>query len=64
MKFLYLLFCFLLLALPVSSGLSSPRRERLFCRSGSCHFGACPPYLVKVGSCFGFRNCCKPIWAL
>ncbi|NXR06586.1 GLL2 protein, partial [Semnornis frantzii] len=59
MKLLCLLFSLLFLALPVSSSLSSPRRERLFCKTGSCHFGQCPPPLIKVGRCFGFRNCCK-----
>ncbi|OWK50008.1 Gallinacin-2 [Lonchura striata] len=74
MKILYLLFSFLFLALQVSSeqggrkhfvlvaGLSSPRREMFFCRGGSCHFGRCPIHMVKVGSCFGFRSCCKLPW--
>ncbi|XP_009868296.1 PREDICTED: gallinacin-2-like, partial [Apaloderma vittatum] len=57
MKFLYLLFSLLLLASP---GFSLPRRDMLFCRHGSCYFGQCPIHLVKVGSCFGFRSCCKP----
>ncbi|KFP89274.1 Gallinacin-2, partial [Apaloderma vittatum] len=56
MKFLYLLFSLLLLASP---GFSLPRRDMLFCRHGSCYFGQCPIHLVKVGSCFGFRSCCK-----
>ncbi|NXE41722.1 GLL2 protein, partial [Ptilorrhoa leucosticta] len=59
MKILYLLFSLLFLALQVSPGLSSPRREMLFCKGGSCHFGPCPIHLVKVGSCLGFRSCCK-----
>ncbi|KAM7027445.1 gallinacin-2-like [Passerculus sandwichensis] len=62
MKTLCLLFSLLFLALQVSPGLSSPRREMLFCRGGSCHFGGCPFHLVKVGRCFGFRSCCKPPW--
>ncbi|NXC42159.1 AMP2 protein, partial [Penelope pileata] len=59
MRILYLLFSVLFLALQVSPGLSTPRRDMLFCRKGSCHFGRCPFGLVKVGRCFGFRNCCK-----
>ncbi|NXY17219.1 GLL2 protein, partial [Atrichornis clamosus] len=59
MKILYLLFSLLFLALQVSPGLSSPRREMFFCKGGSCHFGGCPIHLVKHGSCFGFRSCCK-----
>ncbi|NWY19606.1 GLL2 protein, partial [Aphelocoma coerulescens] len=59
MKILYLLFSLLFLALQVSPGLSLPRREMFFCKGGSCHFGGCPIHLVKVGSCFGFRSCCK-----
>ncbi|NWI63703.1 AMP2 protein, partial [Todus mexicanus] len=59
MKILYLLFSLLLLALQVSPGFSSPRRDMFFCRNGSCHFGRCPFHLVRVGSCFGFRSCCK-----
>ncbi|KAL2306989.1 hypothetical protein Nmel_004938 [Mimus melanotis] len=59
MKILCLLFSLFFLALQVSPGLSSPRREMIFCRGGSCHFGQCPIHLVKVGSCFGFRSCCK-----
>ncbi|NXG52784.1 GLL2 protein, partial [Psilopogon haemacephalus] len=59
MKLLFLLFCFLFLALPVSSGLSSPQQERTFCKGGSCYFGKCPLPLVKVGRCFLFRSCCK-----
>lgn len=43
----------------IVAGLSSPRRDMLFCKRGSCHFGRCPIHLVKVGSCFGFRHCCK-----
>ncbi|XP_009955146.1 PREDICTED: ostricacin-1-like, partial [Leptosomus discolor] len=26
---------------------------------GTCHFGECPIHKIKVGSCFGFRSCCK-----
>ncbi|NXV21027.1 AMP2 protein, partial [Cepphus grylle] len=59
MKVLYLLFSLLFLALQVSPGLSSPQRDLFFCRQGSCHFGRCPPFLTKVGRCFGFRTCCK-----
>ncbi|NXS16266.1 GLL2 protein, partial [Mystacornis crossleyi] len=59
MKILYLLFSVLFLALQVSPGLSSPQREMFFCRGGTCHFGGCPISKVKVGSCFGFRSCCK-----
>ncbi|NWT61890.1 AMP2 protein, partial [Erythrocercus mccallii] len=59
MKILYLLFSLLFLALQVSPGLSSPKREMFFCKGGSCHFGRCPFQLVKVGRCFGFRSCCK-----
>ncbi|KAF1443073.1 Antimicrobial peptide THP2, partial [Spheniscus demersus] len=59
MKILYLLFSLLFLALQVSPGLSSPRRDMFFCRKGSCHFGRCPIPLIKVGRCFGFRSCCK-----
>ncbi|XP_004174677.3 gallinacin-2 [Taeniopygia guttata] len=62
MKILYLLFSFLFLALQVSPGLSSPRREMFLCRGGSCHFGGCPIHLIKVGRCFGFRSCCKSPW--
>uniref|UniRef100_A0A8C3R0U0 Beta-defensin-like domain-containing protein n=1 Tax=Cyanoderma ruficeps TaxID=181631 RepID=A0A8C3R0U0_9PASS len=60
MKILYLLFSLVFLALQVSPGLSSPRRERLLCRGGSCHFGGCPFHLIRVGSCFGISACCKP----
>ncbi|NXX28352.1 GLL2 protein, partial [Nicator chloris] len=59
MKILYLLFSLLFLVLQVSPGLSSPQREMLFCRGGSCYFGACPFHLVKVGKCFGLASCCK-----
>ncbi|XP_065587137.1 antimicrobial peptide THP2-like [Cyrtonyx montezumae] len=59
MRILYLLFSLLFLALQVSPGLSSPRRDMLLCRRGSCHFGRCPSHLIKAGSCFGFRSCCK-----
>ncbi|NXN91435.1 AMP2 protein, partial [Rhinopomastus cyanomelas] len=59
MKILYLLFSLLFLTLQVSPGLSSPQRDMLFCKHGSCHFGRCPFHLIKVGRCFGFRNCCK-----
>ncbi|KFV73978.1 Gallinacin-2, partial [Dryobates pubescens] len=47
------------LCVVVIVGSSSPRRDLLFCRNGSCHFGKCPVPLIKVGRCFGFRNCCK-----
>ncbi|KFW75391.1 Antimicrobial peptide THP2, partial [Manacus vitellinus] len=40
-------------------GLSSPRREMFLCRKGTCHWGRCPAHLVKDGSCFGIRSCCK-----
>lgn len=43
----------------VVSGLSSPKRDMLFCKRGTCHFGRCPSHLIKVGRCFGFRSCCK-----
>nr|AJW76461.1 beta-defensin 2 [Garrulax canorus] len=59
MKILYLLFSLVFLALQVSPGLSSPRREMFFCKGGTCHFGGCPFHLVKAGSCFGIRTCCK-----
>ncbi|NXE99424.1 GLL2 protein, partial [Menura novaehollandiae] len=59
MKILYLLFSLLFLTLQVSPGLSSPRREMIFCKGGSCYWGQCPIHLVKVGSCFGIRSCCK-----
>ncbi|KFO87894.1 Antimicrobial peptide THP2, partial [Buceros rhinoceros silvestris] len=59
MKILYLLFSLLLLIFQASPGLSSPRRDMLFCRHGSCHFRRCPFHLIEVGSCFGFRKCCK-----
>ncbi|XP_031459784.1 antimicrobial peptide THP2 [Phasianus colchicus] len=62
MRILYLLFSLLFLALQVSPGLSSPKRDMLFCKRGSCHFGRCPSHLIKVGSCFGFRSCCKWPW--
>ncbi|XP_072713884.1 antimicrobial peptide THP2 [Mycteria americana] len=62
MKILYLLFSLLFLALQVSPGLSSPRRDMFFCRKGSCYFGRCPIHMIKVGSCFGFRSCCKLPW--
>ncbi|KAM6323530.1 antimicrobial peptide THP2-like [Aegotheles albertisi] len=59
MKILYLLFSLLFLALQVSPGLSSPRRDMFFCRRGSCYSGRCPIHMIKVGSCFGIRTCCK-----
>ncbi|NXI33926.1 GLL2 protein, partial [Sterrhoptilus dennistouni] len=59
MRILYLLFSLFFVALQVSPGLSSPRREMFFCKGGSCHFGGCPFHLIKVGKCFGFRSCCK-----
>ncbi|NXH10379.1 AMP2 protein, partial [Bucco capensis] len=60
MKLLCLLFSLLvLLALQVSPGSSSPQRDQLFCRKGSCYSGRCPFHLVKAGKCIGFRNCCK-----
>ncbi|XP_017695279.1 PREDICTED: antimicrobial peptide THP2-like [Lepidothrix coronata] len=62
MKILYLLFSLLFLTLQVSPGLSSPRREMFLCRKGTCHFGRCPIHLVRDGSCFGFRSCCKWPW--
>ncbi|XP_021248203.1 gallinacin-2 [Numida meleagris] len=62
MRILYLLFSLLFLALQVSPGLSLSRRDMLFCNGGSCHFGRCPSHLIKVGRCFGFRNCCKWPW--
>lgn len=48
---------------PVVAGLSLPQRDMFLCRKGSCHFGRCPIHLVRVGSCFGFRSCCK-LWVL
>ncbi|KFP70689.1 PREDICTED: antimicrobial peptide THP2-like [Acanthisitta chloris] len=59
MKILCLLFSLLFFAFQVSSDLSSPRREMFLCRKGTCHFGRCPSHLVRAGSCFGFRSCCK-----
>ncbi|NXT32890.1 AMP2 protein, partial [Pelecanoides urinatrix] len=59
MKILYLLFSLLFLALQVSPGLSSPRRDMFICRKGSCRAGRCPFQMVRVGSCFGFLSCCK-----
>ncbi|NWI86096.1 AMP2 protein, partial [Pitta sordida] len=59
MKILYLLFSFLYLALQISPGLSSPQRDMVFCKRGSCHFGRCPFHLVKAGKCFGLLSCCK-----
>ncbi|NWW06232.1 AMP2 protein, partial [Oreocharis arfaki] len=59
MKILYLLFSLLFLVLQASPGLSLPQREMFFCKRGECHFGGCPIHLVRVGSCFGFRSCCK-----
>ncbi|XP_010000499.1 PREDICTED: antimicrobial peptide THP2-like [Chaetura pelagica] len=59
MKILYLLFSLLFLALQVSPGLSSPRRDMFFCKRSNCHSGRCPIHLVRVGSCFGFGSCCK-----
>ncbi|NXV84946.1 AMP2 protein, partial [Calonectris borealis] len=59
MKILYLLFSLLFLALQVSPGLSSPRRDMFVCRKGSCRIGRCPFQMVRVGSCFGFLSCCK-----
>ncbi|XP_032539919.1 antimicrobial peptide THP2-like [Chiroxiphia lanceolata] len=62
MKILYLLFSLLFLTLQVSPGLSSPRREMFLCRKGTCHAGRCPVHLVRDGSCFGIRSCCKWPW--
>ncbi|XP_068531236.1 antimicrobial peptide THP2-like [Anas acuta] len=62
MRILYLLFSVLFLVLQVSPGLSLPQRDMFLCRKGSCHFGRCPIHLVRVGSCFGFRSCCKFPW--
>ncbi|NXN26207.1 AMP2 protein, partial [Nycticryphes semicollaris] len=59
MKILYLLFSLVFLALQVSPGLSSPQRDMFFCRKGTCYSGRCPIHLVRVGTCFGFRSCCK-----
>ncbi|NXU94137.1 GLL2 protein, partial [Xiphorhynchus elegans] len=59
MKILYLLFSLLFLTLQVSPGLSSPQRKMFLCRQGTCHFGGCPFQKVRVGSCLGFRSCCK-----
>ncbi|NXI34163.1 GLL2 protein, partial [Galbula dea] len=59
MKILYLLFSLLFLALQVSPGLSSHQSDKFFCRHGTCHAGGCPIHLVRVGSCFGIRSCCK-----
>ncbi|NXC31158.1 AMP2 protein, partial [Campylorhamphus procurvoides] len=59
MKILYLLFSLLFLTLQVSPGLSSPQRKMFLCRHGTCHFGRCPFQKVRVGSCLGFRSCCK-----
>uniref|UniRef100_A0A8B9VEK6 Beta-defensin-like domain-containing protein n=1 Tax=Anas zonorhyncha TaxID=75864 RepID=A0A8B9VEK6_9AVES len=47
---------------PVVAGLSLPQRDMFLCRKGSCHFGRCPIHLIRVGSCFGFRSCCKSPW--
>ncbi|KAM6355808.1 antimicrobial peptide THP2-like [Podargus strigoides] len=59
MKILYLLFSLLFLALQVSPGLSSPQRDMFLCRKGTCYTGRCPFHLIRDGSCFGFRSCCK-----
>ncbi|NWU28624.1 AMP2 protein, partial [Dyaphorophyia castanea] len=59
MKILYLLFSVLFLALQLSPGLSLPQREMFFCRRGTCHAGECPVSMIRVGSCFGIRSCCK-----
>ncbi|NXF74618.1 AMP2 protein, partial [Sclerurus mexicanus] len=59
MKILYLLFSLLFLTLQVSPGLSSPQREEFLCLKGTCYSGRCPISMVRVGSCFGLRTCCK-----
>lgn len=47
----------------IFTGLSSPQREMFFCRKGTCHYGRCPIHLIRVGSCLGFRSCCKAwVW--
>uniref|UniRef100_A0A8B9QXB7 Beta-defensin-like domain-containing protein n=1 Tax=Anas platyrhynchos TaxID=8839 RepID=A0A8B9QXB7_ANAPL len=61
MRILYQLLAVLFMVLQGVAVLSVAPNQKPEChkRKGSCHFGRCPIHLVRVGSCFGFRSCCK-----